>query len=143
MPLFHIGGIMRNILSPILSGGSVVACSGFDPLLFWDILYSSQKVTWYYAAPTMHHALLQEATRRPFPLPVDNIRFIANAAGGLLPVLAQGLRDPFKATILTSYGMTEWFDLFLIFLICQYANFFSTSKLCFGPNRNVRYCRWS
>jgi acyl-CoA synthetase (AMP-forming)/AMP-acid ligase II/acetyltransferase-like isoleucine patch superfamily enzyme/acyl carrier protein len=121
MPLFHIGGIVRNILSPILSGGAVIACTGFDPLLFWDVLYSSSeqslagenpkkripKVTWYYAAPTMHHAILSEAERRPKPLPVDSIRYIANAAGGLLPVLAKALRDTFQATILTSYGMTE------------------------------------
>lgn len=133
MPLFHIGGIVRNILSPILSGGCVITCSGFDPLLFWDLLYqareqaqpimirddSSKKndilhedrlpqVTWYYAAPTMHHAILSEAERRPAPLPVESIRYIANAAGGLLPVLATALRDTFKAVILTSYGMTEW-----------------------------------
>ena len=107
MPLFHIGGIMRNILSPILSGGSVITCSGFDPLLFWDIL-SGQKVTWYYAAPTMHHAILQEAENRPKPLPVQTVRYIANAAGGLLPVLAQSLQQTFNGcTILTSYGMTE------------------------------------
>eukprot|EP01031_Cornospumella_fuschlensis_P038872 gene38872-47283_t len=113
MPLFHIGGIVRNIFSPILSGGAVVTCSGFDPLLFWDVLYSTQsstalpKVTWYYAAPTMHHAILSEGERRPKPLPVQSIRYIANAAGGLLPVLAAALRDTFHATILTSYGMTE------------------------------------
>ena len=76
-------------------------------LLFWDTLYGGQRVTWYYAAPTMHHALLQESQRRSAPLPVTNIRFIANAAGGLLPVLAQGLKDTFQAVILTSYGMTE------------------------------------
>lgn len=115
MPLFHIGGIMRNILSPILSGGSVITCSGFDPLLFWDVLYScvggregdGVTPTWYYAAPTMHHALLQEAKNRPLPLPISRIRFIANAAGGLLPVLAESLRDTFQAVILTGYGMTE------------------------------------
>jgi acyl-coenzyme A synthetase/AMP-(fatty) acid ligase len=55
----------------------------------------------------MHHALLQESHNWSKPLPVDNIRFIANAAGGLLPVLAQTLKDTFQATILTSYGMTE------------------------------------
>ena len=32
---FWIGGIMRNVLSPVLSGGCVITCSGFDPLLFW------------------------------------------------------------------------------------------------------------
>ena len=107
MPLFHIGGIMRNVLSPILSGGCVITCSGFDPFLFWNIVYSSQRVTWYYASPTMHHALLQESQNRPKPLPVQDIRFVANAAGGLLPVLARSLKDTFQATILTSYGMTE------------------------------------
>lgn len=119
MPLFHIGGIVRNILSPVLSGGSVITCSGFDPLLFWDLLYQGREeaqsstatipqITWYYAAPTMHHAILNEAERRPTPLPVDSVRYIANAAGGLLPVLATALRDTFQAVILTSYGMTEW-----------------------------------
>jgi acyl-CoA synthetase (AMP-forming)/AMP-acid ligase II len=109
MPLFHIGGIVRNILSPILSGGSVITCSGFDPVLFWDILYSStQRFTWYYAAPTMHHAILMEAEKRCKPWPVDSVRFLANAAGGLLPILAESLRNTFEATILTSYGMTEW-----------------------------------
>lgn len=91
MPLFHIGGICRNVLSPILAGGHVICCRGFDPILFWDILFSNQQqFTWYYASPTMHHAILQEAERRvsaTLPLPVDSIRFIANAAGGLLPVL--------------------------------------------------------
>lgn len=120
MPLFHIGGIVRNIFSPVLSGGAVITCSGFDPVLFWDILYHTRDnyndasghkiplVTWYYAAPTMHHAILNEAERRPTPLPIESVRYIANAAGGLLPVLAASLRDTFKAVILTSYGMTEW-----------------------------------
>jgi acyl-CoA synthetase (AMP-forming)/AMP-acid ligase II len=109
MPLFHIGGIVRNVFSPILSGGCVVACSAFDPVLFWDMLEATH-FTWYYAAPTMHHAVLQEASRRQITssLPVDSVRFVANAAGGLLPVLAESLQKTFKATILTSYGMTEW-----------------------------------
>ena len=107
MPLFHIGGIVRNVFSPILSGGSVITCGGFDPVLFWDVL-STQRVTSYYAAPTMHHAILMEAERRPKPLPVSTMRYIANAAGGLLPVLADKLKLTFpKAVILTSYGMTE------------------------------------
>jgi len=37
-----------------------------------------------------------------------HMRFIANAAGGLLPLLAQQLQNTFHCTILTSYGMTEW-----------------------------------
>ena len=118
MPLFHIGGIVRNVLSPILSGGSVITCSGFDPVLFWEILQSKTieyNVTWYYAAPTMHHAILQQADTISLQqglirdhLPgVDTVRFIANAAGALLPALALNLQQTFHATILTGYGMTE------------------------------------
>ena len=109
MPLFHIGGIVRNLFAPVLSGGCVITCSAFDPVMFWDVLEQVQ-VTWYYASPTMHHALLQEASTRQMhaPLPVESVRFVANAAGGLLPALAESLQRIFKATILTSYGMTEW-----------------------------------
>ena len=115
MPLYHIGGIVRNLLAPILSGGSLISCSSFDAGLFWDIL-GTIPFTWYYAAPTMHQTILLEASNRKNninshggALPsVDSIRFIANAAGGLLPVLAESLRDTFQCVILTSYGMTEW-----------------------------------
>jgi acyl-CoA synthetase (AMP-forming)/AMP-acid ligase II len=126
MPLFHVGGIFRNILSPLLSGGAVITCSGFDPLLFWDVLYSNQRVTWYYAAPTMHHAILLEAesSTRSKPLPVSTVRFLANAAGALLPVLANSLRDTFQAVILTSYGMTEWSVLYYLYLF-SFLNYFS------------------
>jgi len=109
MPLFHIGGIMRNLLAPLLSGGASIVCNGFDPVIFWDILESYQ-VTWYYAAPTMHHSLLQESALRyggTVHPPTSSVRFLANAAGGLLPVLAKSLKETFNATILTSYGMTE------------------------------------
>ena len=133
MPLFHIGGIVRNVLSPLLSGGSVIPCSAFDPVLFWDLIFHStaavidtdnatgsadkllcnngpvfRPVTWYYAAPSMHHAILIEALNRTTPHPIANIRFIANAAGALLPSLADSLRRTFnQAAILTGYGMTE------------------------------------
>ena len=98
---------MRNILSPVLSGGAVITCSAFDPNLFWDLL-PTYKFTWYYAAPTMHHAILRASEELPKPLDSGSVRFIANAAGALLPVLAKSLKDTFfNAIILTSYGMTE------------------------------------
>ena len=36
MPLFHTGGIVRNLLSPILAGGATILAPGFDAALFWD-----------------------------------------------------------------------------------------------------------
>lgn len=38
MPLFHVGGIVRQVYSPLLSGGTVICCPSFDADLFWGLL---------------------------------------------------------------------------------------------------------
>ncbi|KAJ3968881.1 acetyl-CoA synthetase-like protein [Lentinula raphanica] len=107
MPLFHVGGIVRNLLAPILSGGSAIMCSGFDAIAFWN-LSVQLKATWYYAAPTIHHAILSSQPENIDPRRDLQIRMIANAAGGLLPSLAVDMKERFgNAVILPSYGMTE------------------------------------
>ena len=105
MPLFHVGGIVRQVFAPILSAGSVICCPAFDPTVFWNLLVEG-RFTWYYAAPTMHQIIL--ANQPPLEAGGNrNLRMIANAAGGLLPSLAQELRRVFGANVLPSYGMTE------------------------------------
>ncbi|KAL7933582.1 hypothetical protein V8C35DRAFT_59088 [Trichoderma chlorosporum] len=106
MPLYHVGGLVRNVFAPIFSGGSTVCCSAFDPNLFWDVI-QEVPVTWYYASPSMHALILAAASERQAALQQSRIRLTCNAAGGLLPSLACRLRDTFKCTILPSYGMTE------------------------------------
>ncbi|OSD06234.1 acetyl-CoA synthetase-like protein [Trametes coccinea BRFM310] len=106
MPLFHVGGIVRNLWAPIFSGGSAIMCPGFDSTAFWPIVMACG-ATWYYAAPTMHHAILASKPESIIPARDTRIRMIANAAGGLLPSLAVQLRETFGAVVLPSYGMTE------------------------------------
>ncbi|KAK7056427.1 hypothetical protein VNI00_002982 [Paramarasmius palmivorus] len=107
MPLFHVGGIVRNLLAPIFSGGGAIMCSGFDAIAFWEVA-SRLKFTWYYAAPTIHHAILTAQPEGIIPGRDLCIRMICNAAGGLLPSLARELKGRFEgAIILPSYGMTE------------------------------------
>ncbi|KAJ6485731.1 acetyl-CoA synthetase-like protein [Mycena sanguinolenta] len=129
MPLFHVGGIVRNLLAPMFSGGSAIMCAGFDAMAFWTLARDLQ-ASWYYAAPTIHHAILAalpsfsspspsssssySSAPTPPPTPLDpqrdlRLRMIANAAGGLLPSLAVRLRETFGAgcAVLPSYGMTE------------------------------------
>ena len=55
----------------------------------------------------MHHAILGSKPDTVTPSRDTRIRMIANAAGGLLPSLAQQLKDTFGAVVLPSYGMTE------------------------------------
>ena len=107
MPLFHVGGIVRQVFSPLVSGSTVICCPSFDADLFWALL-EKKAFNWYYAAPTMHQIILQTG-KSLFDKRIKTftLKMIANAAGGLLPSLAQELRDTFKAAVLPSYGMTE------------------------------------
>ena len=102
MPLFHVGGIVRQVFSPIISGGCVICCPSFDPSVFWALL-ARGAFTWYYAAPTMHQLILQTGKSDGM---IGNggechlkLRMIANAAGGLLPSLAKEMLQVFDATV--------------------------------------------
>ncbi|KAI7490736.1 acetyl-CoA synthetase-like protein [Hortaea werneckii] len=111
MPLNHVGGLIRNLFAPIMSGGSVICCSAFDANQFWDCVEDFAP-TWYYASPSMHQCILETALERPQTVQKSQIRLVCNAAGGLLPSLACRLRDTFSTetthcTVLPSYGMTE------------------------------------
>ncbi|POS72287.1 peroxisomal-coenzyme A synthetase [Diaporthe helianthi] len=106
MPLYHVGGLIRNIFAPVFSGGSTVCCPAFDPNCFWDVVETGLP-TWYYASPSMHSLILAESSQRPQALANAQIRLVCNAAGGLLPSLATQIRDTFDCVILPSYGMTE------------------------------------
>lgn len=102
MPLTHVGGIVRNLLAPILAGGAVVACPGFDPSRFKE-LCAKHGVTWYYASPTMHELFVKAVAGKDAKL-----RLVANASAPLSHKLAVKLRDTFpSAVVLPSYGMTE------------------------------------
>ncbi len=65
MPLFHVGGIVRNLYAPLLAGSGMIYSDGFDAAMFWDELDSRAGFNWYYASPTMHDSILREGERRP------------------------------------------------------------------------------
>jgi len=97
---------VRNLFAPILSGGSTILCRAFDPNLFWDIVEGSDP-TWFNATPSMHLMILAEVGERMDALSRSDIRFVANAAGALLPSLATRLQETFGCAIMPCYGMTE------------------------------------
>ncbi|KAI8337529.1 hypothetical protein BC941DRAFT_352853 [Chlamydoabsidia padenii] len=109
MPLYHVGGVVRSLLTPIFTSGAVVLCKGFDAGLFWDILERQDRQIWYFAVPTMHQAILQEgAMRKPTDKQCQSVKMVCNAGGDLVPILANRIRSLFpSAVVLPSYGMTE------------------------------------
>ncbi len=60
MPLFHVHGLVASTISTLLSGGTVVVPSKFNPLSFWRTVRDC-RVTWYSAVPTIHQLLLSRA----------------------------------------------------------------------------------
>ena len=67
----------------------------------------------YYASPTIHRLILDEGLARKAIRQVGgaasgssaSLRMIANAAGGLLPSLAEEMQAAFHCVILPGYGM--------------------------------------
>jgi len=107
MPLFHVGGICRNVLAPIFSGGSLAAMAFFDARDFWMTL-KKRESTWYYGAPTMHALIQRSGEENPKFLEHSKIRLVAAAAGPLPHTLSMQLQKTFNdAVVLPSYGMTE------------------------------------
>lgn len=141
MPLFHAGGIIRNLLAPILAGGSTILCPGFDGIKFWDVVSSTATfgVTWYYASPTMHAMILAESTRLQC-IPRHTLRLVANAAGPLQPSLARKLQDTFgqQTVVLPSYGMTECMPISSPPLNYKASERLGTSGRSVGPEISIR-----
>eukprot|EP01051_Picozoa_sp_SAG22_P000962 SAG22_NODE_32_length_27675_cov_12.130119_7_plen_648_part_00 len=118
MPLFHVGGVCRNVFAVVLSGGSF-SCSSLEylsdsesPHHFWNMC-KAIPVTWYYGGPSFHMQILaNQSTGKDESDAGLQIRMIGNAAGGLPPQTAKDMQEAFssggrKAVILPSYGMTE------------------------------------
>lgn len=105
MPLFHIGGIMCSLLAALWVKSTVVmALHPFDPESFFAIIEGDLCPTWYYAAPTIHKALLLGATCTSVH---SHLRFIRSGAGPLPHRDAVALSRLFRCTVVSSYSMTE------------------------------------
>jgi acyl carrier protein len=80
----------------------------------------------------MHSAIVAEASLRTEETKRGRLRLICNAAGPLLPSLAQQLKDTFDCVIFPTYGMTECLPISALPL--DYAlDHPGTVGLCCGP----------
>jgi acyl-CoA synthetase (AMP-forming)/AMP-acid ligase II/acyl carrier protein len=106
MPLFHIHGLIGAVAASLVSGSSVICAPGFSSqqVLDW---FGSLVPTWYTAVPTIHQAVLDQATRQPEITEKAKLRFIRSCSSPLSPQLARELEIIFNAPVLEAYGMTE------------------------------------
>jgi len=104
MPLFHIHGLVASTLAPLVSGGTVVVPTKFNPLTFWQTV-REHHVTWYSAVPTMHQLLLARAHGHKHHS--ATLRFVRSASAPLAPEVIQRIEDVFGVPFIEAYGMTE------------------------------------
>jgi acyl-CoA synthetase (AMP-forming)/AMP-acid ligase II len=105
MPLFHVHGLVASTLAPLLSGGTIVAPTKFNPLAFWRSV-REHRVSWYSGVPTMHHLLLTR-TRGGRPADAGTLRFIRSASAPMPPELIHKMEEVFQVPLVEAYGMTE------------------------------------
>ena len=107
MPLFHVHGLVASTLATLLTGGTVVVPSRFNPLSFWRTVRDS-RATWYSAVPTMHQLLLARLGKsNEKPAGAEFLRFIRSCSAPLPVEIAQRMESVFGAPVLEAYGMTE------------------------------------
>ncbi|KAL2759895.1 hypothetical protein ACRALDRAFT_2023993 [Sodiomyces alcalophilus JCM 7366] len=102
----NLGGLVWNVLAPILSGGSTICCPSFDANLFWDMTEEIQiQPTWYQAAPSVHHVILKKGPSRirTEALPKSKIRLACITEGNVAPYLERRLRDTFQCVVLLGH----------------------------------------
>lgn len=102
MPLFHIHGIAAGLLTPLVTGGSVVVPPRFSAKDFWGH-FIAYNANWYTAVPTVHQIMLKQ----PLPSPMPYIRFIRSCSSPLSPTAFAELETKFGAPVLEAYAMTE------------------------------------
>ncbi len=106
MPLFHIHGFVAAMLSPLLSGGSIICSPGYDSERFFQWVEEFQP-TWYTAVPTIHQSVLQIGAQYRKLSSKHNFRFIRSSSSALPPTSLIELEELFSAPVVEAYGMTE------------------------------------
>ncbi|MEZ5660380.1 MAG: AMP-binding protein [Burkholderiaceae bacterium] len=104
LPLYHINGQVIGTLTPLLSGGSLVAPRRFSVSSWWQAALE-HGCTWLNMVPTIIAYLLNEADRAPTSLPA--IRFGRSASAPLPPDQQRAFERRFGFPIIEAMGMTE------------------------------------
>lgn len=105
MPLFHIHGIVAAVLASLHAGASVVCTPGFNAPEFLGWL-DVCRPTWYTAVPTIHHAVVERASRQAVAAPAS-LRFARSSSSSLAPQLMESLEEALGVPVIEAYGMTE------------------------------------
>jgi acyl-CoA synthetase (AMP-forming)/AMP-acid ligase II/thioesterase domain-containing protein/acyl carrier protein len=106
MPMFHGHGLMSTLIVPLACGSGVICASEFDIRSFFEQM-RLLRPTWYSAASSIHHAILDRIGEYRDIAGHANLRFIRSGSGRLDPKVMAGLESAFGAPMIERYGMSE------------------------------------
>lgn len=105
LPLYHINGLVVTVMSPLVSGGSVVIPGKFSVSTFWPTI-AQQDCSWFSVVPTQISYLLHADESADERLP-QNLRFGRSASAPLSPDVQQAFERRFGIPIIETMGLTE------------------------------------
>lgn len=105
LPIHHVNGTIVTLITPVLSGGSVVLNPRFRTPDFWPAV-GEHGVEVVSVVPTLLQFLL-EAEGEASRLPPEGFRYPICGAGPLTVELAARFEDRFRRPVLHGYGLSE------------------------------------
>jgi len=110
MPLFHIHGLVANLLVSILAGCRLVCSLSADPETFFQWL-QAYDAEYYSAVPTLHLSILAQGQSmvKVSTFPKNKLQLIRNCSAALLHPTACDLASMFSmAKVLPTYAMSDY-----------------------------------
>ena len=106
LPLYHINGEVVTVVTPLVSGGSVVMPHKFSTGDFWKLI-SEYQCTWFSVVPTIISYLTSAADHQGQDYRLDQLRFGRSASAALPPSLHKAFEAKFNVSIVETMGLTE------------------------------------
>lgn len=110
MPLFHVHGLIGNLLTCLLAGASVVLPGRFSATHFLEVA-AAFRVTWFSAVPTIYQILYADPERYLRSEHLNrlkvHLRFIRSCSAAMPAPLLHRLIRTFEVPVVQAYGMTE------------------------------------
>ena len=108
--LFHAHGLVAGMMSSLMAGSTAICPPAFDAEAFFAWL-DEFNPTWYTAVPTVHQAILREASRHTEVVARQHLRVIRSASAYLPDAVRAELEETFRTVVTEGYGLTEAMQL--------------------------------
>ena len=104
VPMFHITGMLYNVLGPVYGGTTVVILPRWDRELAGRLI-SRYRITHWTCIPTMIIDLFASPNYKSFDL--SSLSFLSGGGAAMPQAVAERLQAEFGITFAEGYGLTE------------------------------------